>query len=304
MSKPAAFLSYVREVDGMGDVTRFREALELAVRERGFDTFEVFHDRLHILWGDDWKNRVLQSFDDIILIIPVISPGFFASENCRFEVNTFLERERQSGSRQSTILPVYFVDTPAFNNPGAKNDEIIALFKHRTYLDFRKLKPLPKEDITYRRQIDRAADKVAAVLHEQSSPPEADRAGSLEPLSVAEAEPPKRAPLRPRRFRLYGGVGGAIVAVCLTCFAAYKLFPDPVAANQEPALEPYEAECVIAETTTSFIGPDTIAAFGPTLGKGRHVQIVGKVPNTPWVAAREADQGRFYFPGTACMKRP
>ena len=40
----AAFLSYVREVDAFGDVTRFRDALEKSVRERSWKDFAIFDD--------------------------------------------------------------------------------------------------------------------------------------------------------------------------------------------------------------------------------------------------------------------
>ncbi|MGO1077887.1 TIR domain-containing protein [Inquilinus sp. CA228] len=92
--KSSAFLSYVREVDEVKDVTRFRESLEQAVRELGLEDFSIFHDRLDVQWGDDWRERVKNSLDKVQILITIISPGLFRSEPCRFEIE-FFWKERQ-----------------------------------------------------------------------------------------------------------------------------------------------------------------------------------------------------------------
>jgi hypothetical protein len=79
--------------------------------------------------------------------------------------------------------------------------------------------------------------------------------------------------------------------------------PGPVGADPEPALEAYEADCVIADVTPSFFRPDMNAPFGPTLGAKRRVQIVARVPHTLWVAGRGTDERLFFFPGSACIKQ-
>jgi hypothetical protein len=305
MAQPLAFLSYVREVDGMGDLTRFRQALELAVRERGFNTFEIFHDKLHIHWGDDWKQRVLQTVDDVLLIMPIISPGFFTSENCRFEIEAFLERERAMKTRRSTILPVYFVETPTFNHPGPTNDELARLFRVRSYLDFRDIRLLPKDHIDYRREIDRAATQVSSLLRQMQDTvkPPPETLPPPGPGDAARATPPDLP--RPRPIRLYLAAAACVAVAFLVGIWTYRYVShqSPLPPRSEAILDPDDAECVIAEATDSFFGPDTNAPFGPMLGAKRRVQIVGRVRNTPWVAARGPDQRLFYFSGTACMTR-
>ena len=50
-----------------------------------------------------------------MFLIPIITPGFFDSKPCREELELFLQRERTL-SRSDLILPVYYIDYPAFNN--------------------------------------------------------------------------------------------------------------------------------------------------------------------------------------------
>ena len=289
----------------MGDLTRFREALEFAVRERGFESFAIFQDTSHIHWGDDWKRSVLATVDDVLLIIPIISPGFFTSKNCRFEIEAFLERERQISSRQSTILPVYFVDTPEFDEAEESDDIIAKLFKDRNFIDFRSLKPLPKDNIDYRLAIIEAAKIISALLRRPKSiPPPVVPTVALTLETPTSPAMPEEPPPRPRAHKAAAAGIVAVAVICVLGLAVYELCPsDKTAVRPTTILDPDEAECILAEVTQTHSAPDTDAAFGPRLGAHSRVQIVGRVRNTPWIAARGGDQHLFYFPGTACMTR-
>jgi hypothetical protein len=308
MIKPIAFLSYVREVDGMGDVTRFREALELAVRERGFESFEIFHDRLHIIWGEDWQQRVLASVDDLLLFVPIISPGFFTSEACRFELSAFIERETQGPGLGAAILPVYFVDTPAFNAHDFANDKVMQALARPTFLDFRECKLLPKDDIYYRREIDRAAVAISRLLSRNPTPSlGAQPAPANHLLQSPDITNRDKPPVRRWRVRLYKLVPAALLLACLAGFGLHEMWSRRPGVQPGtppmPPLEPLQAECVIIETTQSFFGPSTNAPYGPTLAAKRRLQIVGRVADSQWVAARDTDQKLFFFPDTVCMVR-
>ena len=47
------------------------------------EEFPIFQDRNDIKWGQNWKQRVEESLDRYTFLIPVITPGFFKSSNCR-----------------------------------------------------------------------------------------------------------------------------------------------------------------------------------------------------------------------------
>ncbi len=105
---PMAFMSYVRLVDkhDHGRLTEFGERLSTEVQVQSGTEFPIFQDRNDIKWGQNWKQRLDESLDEVMFLIPIITPGFFKSRPCRDELEKFLEREKKL-ERNDLILPVY-----------------------------------------------------------------------------------------------------------------------------------------------------------------------------------------------------
>ena len=98
MPPPAAFLSYVHRDDQHdgGQIQRLREMLQGEVRmQLGEDDFAIFLDRDDIAWGQNWRRRIETSLDAVTLLIPILTPSFFASTEGRRELELFLECERE-----------------------------------------------------------------------------------------------------------------------------------------------------------------------------------------------------------------
>lgn len=115
---PVAFLSYTRSVDKHQNrrITHLRERLEGAVRDlMGDESFYIFQDHIHIKWGEDWKKRIAESLNDAMLLIPVITEGFFKSTACCDELDCFIEREKKLG-RTDLILPLYYIDSDTLSS--------------------------------------------------------------------------------------------------------------------------------------------------------------------------------------------
>lgn len=108
---PIAFMSYVRQDDRHenGQLTQFRERLSGEVQIQTGEAFDIFQDRNDISWGQQWKQRINESLEMAIFLIPVITPAFFKSPACREELENFLQREKKLG-RADLILPVHYVD--------------------------------------------------------------------------------------------------------------------------------------------------------------------------------------------------
>ena len=87
--------------------------------------FPIFQDRDNLKWGQNWEQRIEVSLDEVTFLIPIITPGFFNSPNCRKELRRFLDRE-QTLKRGDLILPVYFVDTPLLNDADERSDDELA----------------------------------------------------------------------------------------------------------------------------------------------------------------------------------
>src|SRR5919108_3768053 len=106
--QPAAFMSYAHSDDKYGHLTVFRERLGDEVRALLGAEFPIFQDHKDILWGQNWRERIEESLDEVTLLIPIVTPSFFASESCRDELRRFLERERKL-KRTDLVLPVYYI---------------------------------------------------------------------------------------------------------------------------------------------------------------------------------------------------
>lgn len=107
-------MSYAHADDKYEHVSRFRQRLSDEVAVLIGVEFPIFQDSIHIHWGEDWKSRIKQSLDEVVLLIPILTPSFFHSSVCREEVALFLQREKAL-KRNDLILPVYFVDCDVLN---------------------------------------------------------------------------------------------------------------------------------------------------------------------------------------------
>lgn len=95
-----------------------------------------FLDRISVTPGDVWDPKIMAAVTDSALLVPVMTPRFFASDYCQKEVQAFVEAHGVSDSR---IMPVILrqsapdnhvlskVQATAFSKPG--DDKILREFK-------------------------------------------------------------------------------------------------------------------------------------------------------------------------------
>src|SRR5215210_599924 len=115
MKKPVAFMSYAHRDNKDGRLSQLRERLSNEVSVRRGEDFEIFQDRDDIRWGQDWKERIEESIDEVTFLIPIVTPSFFRSKHCRNELKRFLDRE-QKLDRKDLVLPIYYIDTPLMDD--------------------------------------------------------------------------------------------------------------------------------------------------------------------------------------------
>ncbi len=143
MDKPIAFFSYAHRDDQNGRLSKLREHLSAEVSVQTGADFEIFQDRLDIRWGQNWKERIETSLNEVVFLIPVITPSFFTSQSCRNELQQFLKREKDL-DRNDLILPIYYVDSPLLNNAAKRaTDELAQAVHAHQYVDWRKLRDKP-----------------------------------------------------------------------------------------------------------------------------------------------------------------
>lgn len=166
---PAAFMSYARFDDqhDAGWLTRFREQLSTEVQvQTGNHNFEIFQDRKDIAWGQDWQQRIDATLDTVPLLLVIITPSFFSSSACRYEVNKFLDRERAVG-RHDLILSVYYISVREMDNPALRaSNELAKVLASRQLADLRQLRGKSITSPRVREAITQLATQLASRMRD------------------------------------------------------------------------------------------------------------------------------------------
>jgi len=148
MEKPVAFISYAHRDNSDDSLTRLRKYLEVIVGQQTGEDFKIFLDH-DIEWGQNWRERIEESLDEVTFLIPIVTPSFFSSEECRNELRRFLDREQQLG-RKDLVLPIYYRDTELLSDKTARgSDEDAQAIHTHQYADWRQLlgRSLDSEDV-------------------------------------------------------------------------------------------------------------------------------------------------------------
>ncbi|MEV0307174.1 TIR domain-containing protein [Nonomuraea fuscirosea] len=162
-----AFMSYTRLDDehNDGQLTAFRRRLSNEVRCQTATEFPIFQDHHALDWGRHWPTRIDTALATVTLLIPVISPSFFASQACRAEVERFHDREKSLGLNDR-ILPLYYVETAQWENEKLRSsDPLAAMLHQRQYRDWRALRHAPVTDREIKEEIERLAREIRERIH-------------------------------------------------------------------------------------------------------------------------------------------
>ncbi|CAO5242309.1 TIR domain-containing protein [Frankia sp. AgKG'84/4] len=136
------FLSYAHRDDDAFDhpITAFRKALESAVgQETGYPA-EIFHDRRDLRAGQLWKECIDEALETVAVLLPILTPSFFRSEECRRETQDFMHKV--SGVKQpGLVIPIHWHDSGELSGPARSfRDELLAL-QHVDWSDLRFASP-------------------------------------------------------------------------------------------------------------------------------------------------------------------
>lgn len=120
----SAFYSYAHINDkhdgGRLSILRERLQMEIWVQMPPAPVpFLIFQDTKDIPWGQEWKERICNTLDQCTFFIPIITPSYLVSEQCRFELEYFLRTKEKKH-----ILPILYINTPALEKKDVLAEEI------------------------------------------------------------------------------------------------------------------------------------------------------------------------------------
>lgn len=205
MAQSKGFWSYVHDDDEAerGRVSQLAKDVIAEYALLTTETIELFLDKDDIEWGVNWRNRIDESLSTVAFFIPVLTPRYFRSAECRHELQFFARRATALGLKD-LVLPLLYVDTPSVHEE-SPTDEVASLIKTFQWEDWRELRFADRESEEYRRGVARLAARLvnanaeaeranvpqaAADLESTLAGEEGDTLGWLDQVAKAETTLP------------------------------------------------------------------------------------------------------------------
>ena len=203
MARTEGFWSYV-QIDDDAETGRISQLARDVQNEYGLLTGEelnLFLDRDALGWGDRWKDRIDESLANVTFFVPVLTPRYFKSAECRREFQLFARRAERFGVLE-TVMPIAYAKVAelAADDPG---DDLVAKVKEFQWVDWTDLRFEDRGSGSYRRAVSRLAEDlmranqaaesadVASVIQSVEEATPAEPEGYVDRLAASEAALPK-----------------------------------------------------------------------------------------------------------------
>lgn len=182
-SSNAGFWGYAHlddTADG-GRVTRLAEKIRLEYQALTTHELEIFVDRTSLSWGEQWRVRIHDSLQATTFYIPIITPNFIDSVECRKEFLTFVNTAKSLGVEEY-ILAIRYISVPDLTEEST--DEIKALVAATQFEDWEKLRFEDEDGAKYRRAVNKLAMRLKELSEVVESRPAKDPVSHYSDVSV------------------------------------------------------------------------------------------------------------------------
>lgn len=158
------FLSYAHaddEAEG-GRVSALAQDLENQYKLLTGQPLTIFLDATHLGWGNDWEATIDQAVVATRFFIPVVTPTYLMSEQCRREFQLFV-RTAESLGLSDLVLPLLWVDVAGLGEPTTSEDEVVTVVKKYQWVDWRELRFEERGSGAYRRAVSALATRLSQI---------------------------------------------------------------------------------------------------------------------------------------------
>ncbi|MFJ8747384.1 TIR domain-containing protein [Embleya sp. NPDC127516] len=197
---PAGFWSYTHRDDVLDDgrILRLAESISHEFEIVTGEALNIFRDNTSLAWGHVWLSRIDSALATSTFFIPVITPRYFKSQQCRREIISFAQNAASLGLEE-LLLPIYYVNVPELSGEHV-DDEVVTLIRERQRVDWRELRLADEKSPEYRQAINKLAIRLSEILEQtaaavapNSTPPpeEPDEPGTLEIMAATEEALPR-----------------------------------------------------------------------------------------------------------------
>jgi hypothetical protein len=127
------------------------------------ESLELFIDRTDIAWGEEWRARVDATLSQTTFFIPIITPRYFARQECRRELLEFAAEARSLGVEE-LLLPILYVAVEELSEDNP--DEAIVLVARAQYVNWRDIRLLEPSSREYRKAVNGLAQRLLGIARE------------------------------------------------------------------------------------------------------------------------------------------
>ena len=160
-SSYAGFWSYVHEDDNAerGRIVQLGRDVVAQYEMTTGDKIELFLDKDGLIWGDEWRAKLDEHLNSAGFFIPVMTPRYFLSAECRHEFHQFALNAKKLGIEE-LLLPIYYVTVPEFDDDSG-DDELIKIAQTFQRKDWRSLRFEDIDSKDYRSSVAEIASHLA-----------------------------------------------------------------------------------------------------------------------------------------------
>ena len=162
MGSSQGFWSYVHKDDlaDQGRICRLARDVADQFEMLTGESIELFLDKDALEWGDRWKDKIDASLASVAFFIPVMTPRYFMSPECRRELQFFARRANNLGIKE-LVLPLYYVEVPSLETESSE-DDLVALLKTFQWENWQELRYEDVFSKAYRKGVSRLAGRLVA----------------------------------------------------------------------------------------------------------------------------------------------
>ncbi|MDJ0318667.1 toll/interleukin-1 receptor domain-containing protein [Arthrobacter antibioticus] len=171
------FLSYSHLDDEAdeGRIRRLAKQIQSEYRVLTGQELEIFVDRSDLRWGQKWKERIDGALQTTTFFIPVLSPSFFASNECRREFFEFFNTTRSLGVPRYLLALRY---APVDDLVAESTDRAKAIAAETQYKNWEDLRLVDESSAQHRLAINELAQELRQLMREVQTQPAKDAAAS------------------------------------------------------------------------------------------------------------------------------
>ena len=180
------FLCYARkdDRDEHGRITCLRMLIQEQFRVMKNRALAIFQDVEGIRTGDDWDQIIGREISEVQLLLPVMTPAFFTSEQCRSEVERFDARKDPA----TRIIPIYYADVPDLES---SDDPLQVMLRCLNYADFRQVRLSDQNSSAHRTVVAKLVEDIADTMPDSSPRPSRPAVPAYEPGRVLYRSAPR-----------------------------------------------------------------------------------------------------------------